>query len=73
MNVFMCKCGGTLHLRSVCERYGGGILCSGFYECDVCRKRGGHPRDFATRGKNRPKRLKSINKYLKVVRKCGRR
>ena len=61
MDVFMCKCGGTLHLRSVCEWCGDGILCSGFYECDVCGKRGGHPRDFATRGKKRPKRNKVRN------------
>lgn len=61
MDVFMCKCGGTLHLRSVCEWYGGGILCSGFYECDVCGKRGKSLRDFAARGKNSPKRYKVRN------------
>jgi len=61
MDVFMCQCGGALHLRSVCEWCGDGILCSGFYECDVCGKRGGHPRDFAARGKKRPKRNKVRN------------
>lgn len=61
MDVFLCRCGGTLHLRCTAEWYTDSILYDGFYECDICGKRGKSLRDFAARGKNSPKRYKVRN------------